>query len=59
MKLNINSPSLYWEEAAIIAREQEAQGLLPDGKANAIQIIKKFTYLTWRTQTTVHVEFVK
>lgn len=58
MKLNINAPSINWEEAAIIAREQESQDLLPDGKAEAIQIIRKFKYLAWRTKTTVNIEFV-
>lgn len=58
MKLNVNAPSRHWEEAAIIAREQEIQGLVPEGKDNAIPVTKKFHYLVWKTKTAVNVELV-
>jgi len=59
MKLSINTPSLNWEEAAIIAREHESQGITPEGKDNAVQIIRKFKYNIWKTKTAVNVELVK
>ena len=58
MKLTINAPSIHWEEAAIIAREQEFQGLIPEGKDNATPITKKFHYIIWSTQSGVTVELV-
>lgn len=58
MKLNINAPSLNWEEAAIIAREFEFQGEIPDGKDNALQVIRKYAYKVWKTAKTVNIELV-
>jgi len=59
MKLNINTPSRHWEEAAIIARAQASQNLINDGKDNAVQIIGKFKYNIWKTKTAVNIELVE
>lgn len=58
MKLNINAPSLNWEEAAIIAREYDSQGVIPDGKEAPLHVIRKFEYKLWKTAKTVNVELV-
>jgi len=58
MKLNINAPSINWEEAAVIAREYEFQGVIPEGKDKAIQVIRKFEYKLWKTAKTVNIELV-